>query len=437
MTMSRRLRHCLLLTAAFASAACSSSTTTDVRAETAIVKSSSERDRSPTLTPAESEQFMVDQSVFAIDFYKQVAGDPALAGKDVFLSPHSVSAALAMTYAGARGATAAEMRSALHFSLPPDRLHTAMNWLDLQLESRGKSAKGKDGKPFRLCVANSLWGQAGFAFEAPFLDALAINYGAGLVTVDFVRDGEGATNAVNAWVEEKTENRIRSLFPAPLSPLTRLVLVNAVYFNAAWSSPFEPSGTKQEPFARADGSASAVPMMHQASSFPYARGPAFDAVELPYDGGELSMLAIAPDAGTFAAFEAGLTGASVREIYASLRPTELRLGFPRLKVEATFGLVAPLVALGMTTAFEKGRADFSGMEREQRLFVSDVRHKTFLEIDESGTEAAAATAVIMEEEDSEPEPPRVVTFDRPYLVMIVDRATKALIFVGRVMDPKP
>lgn len=435
----------LVLAALFASAvaACTASSTGSADPShpspvenVSVVQSEAQRDTSPTLAPAEATQFAADQADFALDLYQAVRKDAALDGKDVFLSPHSVSTALAMTYAGARSTTAAEMKKALHFGLPDDRLHKAFDWLDLALSSRGQNAKGKDDQPFRLKVASSIWGQKSYAFQTPFLDTLAVDYGAGLNAVDFVKDATGATHAINAWVEQKTENRIKNLVPdGALDPDTRLVLVNAVYFNAAWASKFEPTATKPGTFTKLDGSTVQVEMMHGGAQRRYAKADGFEAVELPYDGGELSMMAIAPDSGTFGTFEASLTGRKVLDIFAAMAERTVIVGFPKVKLDAAFDLTAPLAGLGMETAFSPGTADFSGIA-DDHLYMKGVLHKTFLELDENGTEAAAATAVIAGTTSAPQDPPVTVTFDRPYLIAIVDRATKTLVFFGRIVDPK-
>ncbi|MBX3209999.1 MAG: serpin family protein [Labilithrix sp.] len=438
-----------------------------VPVEIGVVRSAQQRHMSPELSETERATFERSQADFAVDVYHAVRKEPGRADEDIFLSPHSISTALAMTYAGARGETAAEMKKALHFALPDDRLHTAFNYLDLALASRGKNAEGKDGKPFRLVVTNSIWGQRGTRFEAPFLDTLAINYGAGLNIVDFIAETERSRITINGWVEEKTERRIRDILPEGVVDTdTRLVLVNAVYFNAAWASKFEPSATAPGPFTKADGTVVQVPMMNRQTSRRYARGVGYEAVEMPYDNGkrpppvkvspyesvsrfptggrendgaqadddtELAMVVVLPAAGAFASFEASLTGGKMLEILASLEKKLVDLSFPKLKLDVAVGLKAPLATLGMNQAFTPA-ADFSGMSTTERLSVSNVLHKTFLEVDESGTEAAAATAVIVRNTSA---PVAIeMKVDRPFIAAIVDRRTKTLLFLGRILEPK-
>lgn len=404
-------------------------------AEVGVVRSALERNTDPQLSEPERAALLASRVDFAVDLYHAVRGVSGRAGTDIFLSPHSISIALAMTYAGARAQTAAEMKKALGFELPDPRLHTGFAYLDLELARRGKGAKSRDGKPFRLDVANSIWGQTGSSFEAPFLDTLASHYGTGLNVVDFVQEPERSRVAINRWVEDKTERRIKDLVPENMvSSQTRIILVNAVYFDAGWASPFHPAQTKPAPFTKVDGSKVEVSMMNELSERPYVKADGYEAVEMPYDGKELSMLVIAPTKGSFAAFEDSLTGSKVLDILASLETKTLHLFFPKLKTEAAFSLAEPLKALGMRRAFEPG-ADFSGMSASERLFVSDVVHKTFLEIDERGTVAAAATGVGMMN-SSLPPPPPVMVVDRPFIAAIVDRPTKTLLFLGRILEPK-
>ena len=397
-----------------------------------VAKSSLTRDTAPAVAAADQTTLTSDNAAFAIDLYQTVRKQTEHAGKGVFLSPHSISTALAMTYAGARGETEKEMAKALHFTLPQEKIHSAFNWLDLTLESRGKNAKAKDDQPFRLRVANSMWGQKGFAFQQPFLDQLATSYGAGVNLVDFADDASRL--AINGWVEDKTETRIKDLIKqGQLGADTRFVLVNAVYFNAAWQSKFEKSATSDGPFTKLDGSTITASMMKEEASFPYAQGDGYEAVELPYDGGEMSMVLIAPSKGTFATYESALTGDSFRSVLAGLAPRQVRLSMPKFREEGDFRLTRPLQDLGMKSAF--GAADFTGISTAEKLFISDVLHKTFLDIDEDGTEAAAATAVIGKATSAGPEPV-VVNIDRPFFISIIDRATKTVVFFGRVMEPK-
>lgn len=369
-----------------------------------------------------------DNGAFALDLYHVLRRE----GGNLFYSPHSISLALAMTYAGARGETATAMAETLHYTLPPERLHPALNSLDQILAQRGEGAQGKDGQGFRLNIANALWGQTGYTFLDAFLDTLAENYGAGLRLVDYEADAEAARGTINDWVSEETEGRIEELLaPGAVSAATRLVLTNAIYFNAAWAHPFQENATKDDAFHGLAGEAT-VPMMRQTERLHYAEGPGYQAVELPYDGYELAMTIVLPEAGTFEAFEDSLDAAHVEEVLAGMERRQVALTLPRFELETEASLVEALSALGMTPAFGAG-ADFSGMTGSRDLFIGDVIHKAFVSVDEAGTEAAAATAVVMAGSAAIDEPVSVVV-DRPFITLIRDLETGAVLFVGRIVD---
>jgi serpin B len=353
-------------------------------------------------------------------------------------SPASIRLALAMAYAGARGQTAAEMAEVLRFDLDDAALHAAFNALDQALASRNHEypATG-DGveRKVQLSIANSLWGQEGFTFVPEFLDLLAEDYGAGMRVVDFVGAAEAARQAINEWVAEETNDRITELIPeGVLSEMTRLVLTNAVYLDATWSWLFDKGDTFQAPFFLLDGSEILVDTMHQDRSFLYAAGEGWQAVQLPYVGDELAMLFLVPDAGRFAEVEALVSGGLLDQVVAGLEGTQVELGLPKFEFRTKASVAELLAAMGMPTAFDPGAADFSGMTTEDRLFVSDVIHEAFIKVDEEGTEAAAATAVIM---DLAAAPSEGVNLhiDRPFLFSLYDRATGEILFLGRVLNP--
>jgi serpin B len=373
-------------------------------------------------------------TAFAFDLY-QVLNDMSEDEANLFYSPYSVSVALAMTYAGAEGETEQEMAEALHFTLPEARLHPAFNALSLALASRGEGAEGQDDKGFRLHVVNAIWGQRGYEFLQPFLDTLARYYGAGLRLLDFKAAPEEARGTINDWVSEQTEGKIEDLIPqGAIDPLTRLVLTNAIYFNAAWAAPFKAEMTKDGPFYGLDGESVTVPMMHQTTSFGYAEGQGYQAVELPYDGHELSMVILVPEAGRFAEVENTLDAQEVTALLERLSMQQVALTMPKFRVESSFSLVEALAALGMPSAFSDV-ANFSGMDGTRDLFITDVLHKAFVDVDEEGTEAAAATAVIVGLKSAMPQEPVEVVVDRPFMFLIRDIKTGAVLFVGRVMDP--
>jgi serpin B len=267
-----------------------------------------------------------------------------------------------------------------------------------------------------------------------FLDLLAANYGAGMRLVDFENAPEEARVAINDWVSEQTEGRIEELIPQGLiDRMTTLVLTNAVYFNAAWSQPFDPELTQDGAFYPLDGAKVTVPMMRQTASLPYAEGDGYQAVEMAYDGNELSMVILLPATDRFETFESSLDAARVEGILQGLGYREVALTMPKFEFDAEFQLKEVLASMGMPVAFS-GEADFSGMTGNRELFISEVVHKAFVAVDEAGTEAAAATAVIIAK-SALPAEPVEMTVDRPFLFFIRDLQTGTVLFVGRVMDP--
>jgi serpin B len=399
----------------------------------------------PRTTPAASQDDILSAAAgmqqLGIDLYgvlAQGAGD----GNLVF-SPASIVTALAMTYAGAAGTTAEEMASTLQFALAGDTLHQAFNSLDTALESRSWQGKNPEGKDQGVVVrtANSLWGQRDTVFEQIFLDTLAADYGAGMRLVDYKTAAEDARVAINEWVADETEDKITDLIPeGALNALTRLVLVNAVYLDATWASQFDPELTQDGRFTTLAGDPVTASMMFQSSSFPYASGDGWQAVELPYlldepTRGELSMLLIVPEVGRFSEVESRLTGRLIDDavVQLALGP-EVNLTMPKFEFRTQAGLNDALTVLGMASAFNPATADFSGMTTQEALFISDVIHEAYIAVDEEGTEAAAATAVVMRA-TAAPMETVELTIDRPFLFALRDRDTGALLFLGRVTDP--
>lgn len=393
------------------------------------VKSDVERDLAPDVSASEYQALVAGNTAFAADLYRQVSEKPG----NLFMSPHSISTALAMTYAGANSSTETQMAAALHFTLPEAQLHAAFNKLDLELASRAADATGNE-IPFRLTPANAIFGQDGWTFMTPFLDALSRNYGAGMRILDFESDPESSRLTINEWVETKTNERIKNLLPqGSVTALTRLVLTNAIYFSAAWETPFKSSETADRPFHLAGSEETvSVSTLHQSEELGYGEGDGYRAAELPYDGGKLSMVVVVPD--DLRTFEATLDAEKLAAITSSVSVHLLDITLPKFKFDAPLGLKDTLSNLGMAEAFEEGAADFSGIDGTRRLRISDVLHKGFVAIDENGTEAAAATAVVINT-DSVPQPATLVV-DKPFLFFIRDRPTGAILFIGRVVDPR-
>ena len=330
-----------------------------------------------------------------------------------------------MTYAGARGETERQMADTLGFNLPQDRLHPAFNNLGLQLASRGAEAKGQDGEGFRLNIANAVWGQDDFEFLEAYLDLLTDNYGSGVRLMDFKEASEESRIMINDWVADRTEDRIKDLIPqGSIDEFTRLVLTNAIYFNAAWQHPFNVRSTHPGPFFMLDGSTVNVPMMSQLEYLGYAKGDGYQAVELPYYGYEMSMTIILPDEGRFNEFEDSIDAGLVAQILENIWTPEVWLTMPKFEFRSQFGLTETLAKMGMLDAFDDRVADFSGMDGmacpptddQPCLIISDVIHEAFVLVNEGGTEAAAATASIGRAQTlSIPPPPIEVTVDRPFI----------------------
>ena len=399
-----------------------------------VEKSNVAHDLSPQVSDSDLGELVDGNSAFAFDLYHQADSD----GENLFYSPYSISLALAMTDAGATGDTAAQMAQTLHFTLPAERLHPAFNRLALALESRSKVEGLKPEEAFQLSVANSLWGQSGFHFEQSFLDVLAQNYAAGMRLVDYQKDAEAARLAINDWVSHSTNQKIKDILaPGALDALTRLVLANAVYFKASWEEPFDEKMTQPDTFHLLDGGGVQVDMMNQSTSLSAMLGDGYRAVALPYAGGQLSMLVLLPDDGRFSDVEARLNAGLAAQTVAALRPVEVDLSLPKFKMEWSTELSKGLRALGMTDAFDPDRADFSGMDGARDLYISLILHKAFVSVDENGTEAAAATVVVVEASSMPVNPVEPMQFkvDRPFLFLIRDNPTGTILFVGRVMNP--
>ncbi len=275
-----------------------------------------------------------------------------------------------------------------------------------------------------------------FAFQPEFLDLLAVNYDAGMRLLPFRSDPEGSRVTINDWVSDQTEGLIEDLIPTGvITPLTRLVLTNAIYFNGAWDAPFDEAATRDGAFTLPSGDEVTVDMMHQREELRYGADEDYQAVEMRYDGGELSMVILLPAAGSFEAFEDTLATARVGEIIDGMTINSVVLSLPKFEYESKFELAETLEALGMERAFDPLLADFRGIEPRGELYISDVIHQAFVSVDEEGTEAAAATAVVMPPGESEPPPPVEMTIDRPFIFLIRDIETNTILFVGRVENP--
>lgn len=390
--------------------------------EPAEARSDLPRNASPNAPAADQEVMAAGNNAFAFDLYQALRGSQ----DNLVFSPYSLSSALALAYAGARGDTEEQMAEVLHYTLPQDRLHPAFNALDLAL------AAPAGGDAFTLRIANSLWGQADYAFLPEYLDRLAVNYGAGLRLANFKEEAarEQARQAINDWVTQQTDGKIAELFkPGMLTQDTRLVLANALYFQGLWETPFAPNSPEAN-FTLRGGEVISVTMMGRRAMTPYAEGDGYQAVALPYQGGRAEMLVLAPAPGQFEAFEQTLTAERLADIIAALSPEDVKLYLPRFSFASDLSLAETLAALGMPDAFDWQRADFSGMTGEVELVLKHVVHQAVIDVDELGTEAAAATGITMEIVSM----PTEVRADRPFIFVIYDRPANTVLFVGRVMD---
>jgi serpin B len=398
-------------------------------ASASIAKSDLQRVTAPQTPPGDIQALVDNNNAFAFDLYRSVQTQEG----NLIYSPYSISLALAMTYAGARGETESQMAQSLHF-LAQDQLHPAFNALDLQLAQRGKAASDEE-TPLQLNIANAVWAEQTYPFLQSFLDTIALNYGAGIRLADFIRQYEAVRKEINSWVSDQTQDKIKDLIPeGVLDSDTRMALVNAIYFKADWLNPFEPDSTQDAPFHLLDGSDVTVPMMNQGTLVPYAKGDGWQAIELAYQGETAAMDIIVPDEGRFEEVESSLDHQTVSAILANLQPTSVSLAMPKFKFESAFGLADQLKALGMTDAFDPDQADFTGMSEKNDLYISAVVHKAFVAVDEKGTEAAAATAVIVGV-TSMPLFDVTLTVDHPFIFLIRDIPTGQILFLGRVLNP--
>lgn len=367
---------------------------------------------------------------FAMDLYPSVAGD----GGNLAFSPASIATVLAMARAGARGATAAEMDTVLH-GLGSDAHAGWVAALDLALNARSGSFGDADGvaRDATLRIANAPFVQRGLTLQPTYLDALAARFGAGVRLVDFASASEAARTAINAWVGGQTSGRIPQLLgPGVVTDATRLVLVNAIYLNAAWQTPFNPELTRPAAFRRPDGTSVDVQMMSNGGTLPYGAGKGWQAVELPYVGGKLAMLVIVPD--DLASFGRAFDGATLTAIVASLKDRQVALGLPRFGARTNLDLTATLGAMGMPTAFS-GAADFSGISSQEALAITAVVHQAYIDVGERGTEAAAATGAPMAASSFAADDLVSLTVDRPFLFALRDLDSGAVLFLGRITDP--
>jgi serine protease inhibitor len=374
---------------------------------------------------ARTEALVKGNAAFALDLYGELSDEEG----NLFFSPYSISTALAMTYAGARGDTEKQMAQVLHFTLPQCRLHPAFASMEAAL--RAIQEKGD----IELRVANALWPQKDYVFLEAFLKLTEKYYGSAITPVDYKTAHEAARRTINAWVEEKTNGKIKDLIPeGVLDPLTRLVLTNAIYFKGNWATQFDKKLTENAPFHLLSGASVETPLMHQKQTCGYAEFEGLQVLELPYVGDALSMVVLLPkEVDGIAELEHDLTAENLEKWTTQLRKQEVSIFLPKFTMTSQFQLAKTLASMGMPDAFNMS-ADFSGMDGTKDLYISAVIHKAFVAVDEEGTEAAAATGVVVSLKAA-PRPATVFRADHPFMFIIRDNVSGSILFIGRVVDP--
>lgn len=397
-----------------------------------LLNSALERNLDPDATAEEVRDTVAGGNRFAFECYQELKKEE----ENLFFSPLSIIYAFGMCYAGANGNTEAEMAEVFHIDLPEERYHNALNDIELTIISEPVNPESYMGDELKLHLANSTWGQRDYNFQTSFLDILARYYGAGLNIVDFAAEPENCRILINDWVSEHTENRINNLLPqGVITSLTRLVLTNAIYFKANWFYPFDPGNTRPANFTLPDGSTCSVDMMNQQCDTLYKEVPGqYQMVRLSYQGTKRNaMYILLPAAGQFDAVENALSSGSWTEMTSNMTRYMVTLDLPKFTFEWASSLVKALHNLGMNDAFIPGAADFSGINGEYSLFISDVLHKSFIAVDEKGTEASAATAIVFSEVSMPLS--ATMTINRPFFFVISNLDTGAILFMGRVMTP--
>jgi len=397
----------------------------------------------------ERETIVKGNNEFALELYAKLLRREG----NLFFSPYSISTALAMTYAGAQGETESQMAGVLHFptsqgkakvaSSEPNERTMGTAWEHKRFSSafgriiKDLNAGGEKGK-YELRVANALWGQKGYGFLKEFLSLIETDYGGCLNEVDFVTAAEAARKTINEWVENQTNSRIKNLIPeGVLDSMTRLVLTNAIYFKGNWARQFKKEKTQNAPFTLLNGNKVDVPMMNQTADFNYIQTESFQGLELPYVNDELSMIILLPKKlNGLPELEGTVTINNLSKWLNELRKREVIVFVPKFKMTSQFGLADVLKAMGMTNAFVRDVADFSGINGKRDLFISAVIHKAYVDVNEEGTEAAAATAVVISLTSAGPTQTPVFRADHPFLFVIRDNHSGSILFIGRVMNPE-
>ena len=376
----------------------------------------------------EEEKVGPMNNAFATDLYARLSAKEG----NLSFSPTSIQTALAMTWAGARGQTADEMAKVLHLGAD-GKTHDELGGFLGRLNEDGK----KGG--YELSVANALWGLKGYPFMPAYVDLAKKKYGGNLSEMDFVRDAEGSRKIINDWVAKETHDRIKDLISAgAIGVDTRLVLTNAIYFKGKWDLPFVKERTVDDDFTQGGGAKVRTPFMIQQEHFQYAEDDEVQVLELPYGHNDLAMRIFLPKkADGLAKFEKKMTAERLADLGGKLMRDDVIVWLPRFTMESEFELGDVLKAMGMKAAFDGGAADFSGMTSAEKLAISAVVHKAFVKVDEEGTEAAAATGVVMRATamPMKPRLPKLFRADHPFVFEIMHQRSGAVLFMGRVAKP--
>lgn len=385
-------------------------------------------------SPESINSVVAANNQFAFELYSKYKDE----NKNVFFSPYSISTALAMTYEGARGKTAEEMQNVFHFPEESVRLPAyASIYNELN----------KGSSDYKLNTANALWAQKDFTFLKEYFDLVGNYYGGKVTNLDFVSETEKSRQTINNWVAGQTNDKIKDIIPVGvLNSMTRLVLTNAIYFKGTWQIQFKKSNTQEADFRISPLNTIKVPMMHlsgEKANFNYLEIEHLQILELPYEGNDLSMLILLPEEciGDFVPctnymkmFEDSLTAEKLSELKSQMRESNVAVSLPKFKFETKYFMANTLAEMGMPTAFSDTDADFSGMDGKKDLYISDVIHQAFVDVNEEGTEAAAATAVVMAMKSAGPG--IIFNADHPFIFVIQQKQTGNILFMGKVIDPR-
>jgi serpin B len=395
-----------------------------------LLKSKKAYNSTPNVKDTALETLVNGNNEFAFDLYKQII---ATQDGNLFYSPYSLSLASAMTYAGVKGQTKEQIADVFNFLLQDEELHAAFNRLAIELNSRDDLPDSSMWQGYTLNTINAIWGQKDYGFKSEYLDVMSENYDAGIRLLDFMLNNKEAIDIINNWIEEQTNGKIEEILTEDnISPLTRIVLTNVIYFRANWRCQFETGDTYNDTFYPLDGSEIAVPMMHQTDHFNYTGGDGYQAIELMYDKGDLSMLIFLPNADNFDDFESSVTADLLDGISADMEFQQVVLTMPKFDYSSYFTMKEILQIMGMTDAFDPETADFTGMT-DYALWLDDAIHQACISVNEKGTEAVAAS-ITVGVAGSSPEPPQM-NINRPFIYLIRDNVTNTILFVGRVMNP--